>query len=148
MALIGRLGYRGQVLLAGLLTACLMAGAPAANAVFTRTLSAGTTAVGTYKLASPTGNVVTVTCTPSGSSGKFRLTITVVSHGLVAKANNYVLVVKDAAGLAASPVTLSPGGTYTASSPGNNWTYSIDAQYKVPGTSNAWSSTPNPVTAC
>jgi hypothetical protein len=148
VAFIQRLGRRGQVLLAGVLAACLIAGAPAANAVFTRTVSAGTTSVGTYKLASPTGNIVTVTCTPNGGSGKFRLTITVLSHGTVAKANNYVLVVKDSTGLAALPVTLSPGGTYTAPSPGNKWTYSVDAQYKVPGTSYFWSSTPNPITAC
>lgn len=148
MALIRRLGRRGQVLLAGLVTVCLMVGAPAANAVFSRTLGAGNMSVGTYKLASPAGKVVTVTCTPNGGSGKFRLTITVASHGIVAKANNYVLVVKDSSGLAASPVTLSPGGIYTAPSPGNKWTYSIDAQYKVPGTSYAWSSTPNPVTIC
>lgn len=148
VALIRRIGRRGQVLLVGVMMACLMVGAPAANAVFTRTLNAGTTSVGTYTLASPTGNAVTVTCTPNGGSGKFRLTITVVSHGVVAKANNYVLVVKDSTGLAASPVTLNPGGTYTAPSPGNKWTYSIDAQYKVPGTGYAWSSTPNPVTVC
>lgn len=148
VALIRRLGRRGQVLLAGLVTACLMVGAPAANAVFTRTLNAGTTSIGSYKLASPAGNTVTVTCTPNGASGKFRLTITVTNHGVVAKANNYVLVVKDSTGLAASPVTLNPGGIYTAPSPGNKWTYSIDAQYKVPGTSYAWSSTPNPVTVC
>lgn len=148
MVLIRRLGRRGQVLFAGLFMACLMAGAPAANAVFTRTLNAGTTSIGSYKLASPAGNTVTVTCTPNGASGKFRLTITVINHGVVAKANNYVLVVKDSTGLAASPVTLNPGGTYTAPSPGNKWTYSIDAQYKVPGTSYVWSSTPNPVTVC
>lgn len=149
MAFIRRLGRRGQLLLAGVLAACLMAGgAPAANAVFTRTLSAGTTSVGTYKLASPAGNVVTVTCNPNGNSGKFRLTLTVTSHGTVAKANNYVLVVKDSTGLAATPVTLNPGGSYTSPSAGNKWTYSIDAQYKVPGTSYAWSSDPNPVTVC
>ena len=142
-------GRRGQILLAGFLAACLLTGAPAANAVFTRTLNAGTTTMGTYKLASPTGNTVSVTCTPNGGgSGKFRLTITVTNHGTVAKANNYVLNVKDSAGLAASPVTLSPGGTYTAPSPGTKWTYSIDAQYIVPGTSYAWTSTPNPVTVC
>lgn len=142
-------GRRGQILLAGALAACLLAGAPAANAVFTRTLNAGTATMGTYKLASPTGNTVSVTCTPNGGgSGKFRLTITVTNHGTVAKANNYVLNVKDSAGLAAAPVTLSPGGTYTAPSPGAKWTYSIDAQYVVPGTSYTWSSTPNPVTVC
>lgn len=142
-------GRRGQILLAGVLAACLLTGAPAANAVFSRTLNAGTTTMGTYKLASPTGNTVSVTCTPNGGgSGKFRLTITVTNHGTVAKANNYVLNVKDSAGLAASPVTLSPGGTYTAPSPGAKWTYSIDAQYIVPGTSYAWTSTPNPVTVC
>ncbi|MFB9654916.1 hypothetical protein [Pseudarthrobacter oxydans] len=148
MAFIRRRGRRGHLLLACSLAACLMAGAPAANAVFTRTLSAGATSVGTYKLASPPGNAVTVTCTPNGNSGKYRLTLTVTSHGTVAKANNYVLVVKDSTGLAASPVTLNPGGSYTAPSPGSKWTYSIDAQYKVPGTSNAWSSDPNPVSVC
>ncbi|MEV4988429.1 hypothetical protein [Pseudarthrobacter sp. LMD1-1-1.1] len=148
MRIVKCLRHRGRVLIAGLLMASLMAGAPAANAVFTRTLNAGTTSVGTYKLASPTGNVVTVTCTPNGGSSKFRLTITVTSHGTVAKANNYVLIVKDFTGLAASPVPLNPGGSYTAPSPGNKWTYSVDAQYKVPGTSYAWSSTPNPVTVC
>lgn len=149
MSFIRRLRRGGRVLLAGVVTACLMSGAPAANALFTRTINAGTTSMGTYKLASPTGNVATYACTPSGNgnSGKFRLTITVVSHGVVAKANNYVLVVKDSTGLAASPVTLNPGAVYTAPSPGNKWTYSIDAQYKVPGTSYAWSSDPNPVTA-
>jgi hypothetical protein len=149
VAFIRRLGRWWQVLLAGVLAACLMAGAPAANAVFIRTLSAGTSTVGTYKLASPTGNVATFVCTPSGNGNslKFRLTITVVSHGVVAKANSYVLVVKDSAGVAASPVTLNPGVIYTAPSPGNKWTYSIDAQYKVPGTSYAWSSDPNPITA-
>ena len=147
---IKRLGHWVQILLAGVLTACLMTGAPAANAVFTRTISAGTTPVGTYKLGSPSGNVVTVTCAANGNgnSGKYRLTITVTSHGVVAKANNYVLVVKDSTGLVSSPVTLNPGGSYTAPSPGSSWTYSIDAQYKVPGTSYAWSSAPNPVTVC
>ena len=85
---------------------------------------------------------------PNGSgSARFRLTITVAGHGVVAKANNYLLVVKDFTGLAESPITLNPGGTYTAPSPGNKWTYGIDAQYEVPGTCYAWSSTPNPVTA-
>lgn len=148
MGFIRHLGHRGQVLFAGALAACLMVGAPAANAVFSRSLSAGTMSIGSYKLASPTGNVVTVTCTPNGGSSKFRLTVTVVSHGTVAKANNYVLIVKDSTGLAASPVTLNPGGSYTAPSPGNKWTYSIDAQYNVAGTSYSWSSTPNPVTVC
>ena len=149
VAFIRRIGRRGQLLLAGVLAAFLMVGAPAANAVFTRTLNAGTTSIGTYKLSSPAGNEVTVTCTVNGGgSGKFRLTITVVNHGIVAKANNYVLVVKDSSGLAASPVTLTPGGSYTAPSPGSSWTYSIDAQYKVPGTSYVWSSAPNAVTVC
>lgn len=147
VAFIRRLGRRAQLLLAGVLAACLMVGAPAANAVFTRTLSAGTASVGTHKLASPAGNVVTPVCTlnGNGNSGKFKLTLTVVTYGTVAKANNYVLVVKDSAGVAAAPVTLTPGLVYTAPSPGNRWTYSIDAQYKVPGTTNTWSSDSNPV---
>ena len=148
MAFTRRLRHRGQILLTGVLAACLIANAAPANAVFTRTVNAGTTSVGTYRLASPTGNIVTFTCAPTGNSGKFRLTITVVSHGAVAKANNYVMVVKDSTGLAASPVTLNPGGSYTAPNSGNKWTYSIDAQYKVPGTGYAWSSDPNPVTVC
>jgi hypothetical protein len=145
---VRRVGRRWQILLAGAIAACVLAAAPAANAVFTRTLNAGTTSVTTFKLAAPTGNAVTVTCTPNGQSGKFHLTLTVSSHGTVAKANKYVLNVKDSTGLAAPPVTLAPGGTYTAPSPGNKWTYSIDAEYLVPGTAYAWSSDPNPVTVC
>jgi hypothetical protein len=140
-------GRPGQILLAGAVAACLLAGAPAANALFSRTVNAGPMSVGTFKLASPTGNTVNVTCTPNGQSGKFRMTITVTNHGTVPRATSYVLNVKDSTGLAAAPVTLSPGGTYTAPSPGNKWTYSIDARYSANGT-NFWSSDTNPVTAC
>lgn len=146
---IRHIGRRGQIMLAGVLAVCLLTGAPAANAVFTRTLNAGTTTVGTYTLASPTGNDVRPLCTTNGNgSGKYKLTLTVVSYGPVAKANNYVMTVKDSTGLVIGTVQLSQTNTYTAPGAGSRWTYSIDAQYKVPGTSNVWTSAPNPVTVC
>ncbi|KIC61153.1 hypothetical protein, partial [Pseudarthrobacter phenanthrenivorans] len=72
--------------------------------------------------------------------------ITVVSHGTVAKANGYALTVTDPAKVK-STVNLTLGNVFTANStPGSIWTYSVDAQYRVPGSTNVWNSSPKPVT--
>ncbi len=140
------IGRRGQIKLAGAIAACLIAGAPAANAVFTRAADAGTMAVGTYTLAAPTGNVVVPLCTPNGASGKYRLTVTVASHGTVPKATHYVLTLRDAAGVAQSTTTLTPLGSGTSNNAVKGWGYTIDAQYRTASTT--WSSTSTPITAC
>ena len=133
-------------MLAGAIAASLIAGAPAANAVFTRTVNAGTMAVGTHTLAAPTGNAVVPQCTPNGQTGKYRLTVTVTGHGTVPKATHYVLTLRDAAGVAQSTTTLTPVGTDSTSNATKGWGYTIDAQYRTASTT--WSSTSTPITAC
>lgn len=138
---------RGWTAGAGLvLLAFLVAAGPAAHAVFTSVVRATGFTVSTHSLAAPVGNVVVATCTPVGNSGKHRLDIVVTSHGNVPKANAYVLVATDPSGQESSPVTLAPGGRYSSSSAaGGKWTYSVEARFNVPGSTNFWrSSTPSP----
>lgn len=143
-------GRGGQVLLAGVMAACLLAGAPAANAVFTRTVDAGTVSVGTYALPAPTGNTVPVAmCTQKGHSGKYTLDITVTSHGTVPKATGYVLRIWDGNGLLQDSKPLNPGYVYSTATAAKGWGYTIDAQYTVPTRqTNIWSSSATPVTLC
>lgn len=125
---------------AAALLACLMAGAPAAHAVFTSRASSAMTA-SAHVLAAPAGNQVTTSCSPIGNSGKHRLAITVTSHGTVPRATNYVLRVKDPSGATRASIDLTPGGYFQDGAAGGGWwTYSIEAQYRVPGTTNAWTS--------
>ncbi|WP_354216493.1 hypothetical protein [Arthrobacter sp. UYCo732] len=114
--------------------------------MFSRTLNAGTTSVGTYTLAAPTGNIVVPSCTPIGASGKYRMNITVTGHGTVEKATDYVLTVWNAGGVTQSATTLTPVGSYSSNNAAKGWGYSIDAQYRT--SSTAWSSTSVPITVC
>ncbi|NSX37179.1 hypothetical protein HTS88_12295 [Pseudarthrobacter oxydans] len=121
--------------------ACLLIGAPAAHAVFTTSSTSAMTA-SALVLAAPAGNTASTSCSPIGNSGKHRLSISVTSHGTVPRATNYVLRVKDPAGTTQAIVDLTPGGYFQAgAAAGGWWTYSIEAQYQVPGSTNVWTST-------
>lgn len=120
------------------LLSALFLGVPAAQAAFTARAQSGFMA-STLVLASPAFTVAK-DCNPVGSSGKFRPTITVTQYGTVPRANAYALIVKDPSGTV-SVVDLAVQTSY--SSPqvyGGTWTYYVQAQYKVPGTTNVWTS--------
>ncbi|WP_461186763.1 hypothetical protein [Arthrobacter sp. Z4-13] len=142
---------RERATLIGALLACLLVGGPAAHATFT---AAATTAMkaSTLALAAPTGNSISANCSPIGQSGKSRLSITVNSHGTVPRATNYVLKLVDPSG-AIQTIDLIAGKAIYDSGPSTGvsqgiWKYSIEAQYRVPGTTNVWTSAaaPSPVT--
>lgn len=122
------------------LLACLLAGGPAANATFTSSTTATMTA-SSHVMAAPAGNTVSTGCSPIGNSGKHRLSISVTSHGTEPRATNYVLKVTDPSGAVKATIDLTPGGTFQDSTAnGGWWTYSIEAQYRVPGSTNVWTS--------
>ncbi len=135
-------------MLTGAVAVCLLAGAPAANAVFSRTVNAGTMSVGA-RLAVPTGNAVTAFCTLNGSSGKYRVTIAVTGRGTVPRATGYILTVKDSTGAVRYTADLASGVAAWASTgaPASGWSYTIDAQYKASPTST-WTSTAVAVPIC
>lgn len=146
-----RIRYRGQAMLAGALGFCLLAGAPAANAAFARTVNAGTLSVGTYRLAAPAGNTVsTDTCSATGASGKYKMTVTATGHGTVANATGYVLTIRDKDGVvkASVPFTAAtPNPTYSTVDAAKGWGYTIDAQRQfAPG--NVWTSISPVISRC
>lgn len=133
----GRNHTRGASALLVLLC-CLFVGAPAAHAVFTARAGSGFTA-STLTLANPT-SLISTPCSAIGNSGKFRPTITVSRYGTVPRANAYFLVVSDPTGQVTT-IDLSVTNTYSSNqSYGGTWTYYVQAQYQVPGSTNAWKS--------
>jgi hypothetical protein len=102
---------------------------------------------GTYALAVPTGNV-SANCAQIGGSGKYKLTISVTARGTVPRANDYVLRLVSPSG-AVTDIDFSGGnlsydsGSNTSVARGT-WKYSVEAQYKVPDTTNVWSSAATP----
>lgn len=118
---------------------CVVFSGPAAHAVFTSS-TAGAFTASAYALTSPAGNVINATCTPIGNSGKHRLAITVVSRGSVPKANAYVLIATGPTGQRYTVDLATSSGLSLDSATGGRWTYSVESQYRVPGTTNAWTS--------
>ncbi|MFF1252662.1 hypothetical protein ACFVYC_09220 [Pseudarthrobacter sp. NPDC058329] len=128
-----------------LLLSCLIAGAPAAHAFFTSAATAKLTA-GTHILAAPADNIITATCLPLGNSGKHRLDIIVVSHGTVPKANAYALTITDPSNNKVTrDLTTTVRGYSSNSAASGTWEYAVEAQYQVPDTTNAWSSSSQPL---
>ena len=94
-----------------------------------------------HVLPAPAGNRVTTSCSPIGNSGKHRLAISVTSHGTVPRATHYVLRVKDPSGTVQASLDLPLASPYQDNfASGGWWTYSIEAQYRVPGSTNVWTS--------
>ncbi|MEW1939969.1 hypothetical protein AB0299_02705 [Pseudarthrobacter sp. NPDC080037] len=120
-----------------LLLSLLLVGVPAAHAAFTASTSSGFTA-GALRLATPSSST-TASCSQIGSSGKYRLSITVNSVGTVPRATAYVLVVTDPTGVI---YTINPATNgYSSQTAGaGTWTYFVQAQYQVSGTTNVWKS--------
>lgn len=136
--------HRGRLIRTGALLACLLTAGPAANAAFSSSTARQAMGVSAHVMAAPAGNTVSTSCTAIGNSGKYRLNITVTNHGNVPKATNYILRVADPSGVTQVTRDLTPGATYD-SGPSTGvvagvWKYSIDAQYRVPGTTNIWTS--------
>ncbi|MCA4134725.1 hypothetical protein [Arthrobacter sp. M4] len=142
----------GRVAAAAVVLAAALAVAPGlAEAAFVATattnVSGQRTSATTTTIASPTNNVVTPVCLPVGSSGKYSLTLTVVSHGTVQGATGYTLSVYNSTGKVAT-VDLSQSVVYTSpNGGGNGWKYSVDAIQKFSAT-NTWSSNSPQVAVC
>lgn len=140
----GRNQARGASALLALLLSGLFISVPAAHAAFTASARSGFT-VKTLVLATPS-SLIAPACNPVGGSGKVRPTITVNQYGTVPRANAYFLIVTDPTGQITA-VDLSVSSTYTSGqTSGGTWTYYVQAQYQVPGTTtNVWTSkTANP----
>jgi hypothetical protein len=152
--------HRALIARAGILLCCLLVGGPAAQAAFTGSASAGALTAGAHKLAAPTRDT-TAKCDATGNSGKYRLEIDVFSHGTVPKASHYVLTVVEPNGTKRYTEDLTPAeedkskpaGEHKSKPAGTvqwsyelktagpgQWSYSIDAQYRVPGSTNIWTS--------
>ncbi|MGM9474219.1 hypothetical protein ACS5PJ_19700 [Pseudarthrobacter sp. YS3] len=132
----------------GAFVAGLLVAAPAAHAAFTGSAAATMTS-GTHTMAAPAGNDISASCDQIGGSGKYRLKISVISYGAVPRANNYVLRMVSPSG-AVTAIDLTSSSTGYDSGPVNGvargtWKYSVEAQYKVPATTNVWSSTATPL---
>jgi hypothetical protein len=129
----------------GTLVAGLILAGPAANATFASAVTATMTA-GTHTMAGPTGDRVAASCEPIGNSGKYRLSISVTGHGTVPRATNYILRI-EAPGNVITDIPLTNGaGDYEpgasrgeAAGPGE-YRYSVEAQYRVPDSTNVWTS--------
>lgn len=119
-----------------LLLACIFFSIPAANAAFTSS-ARSSFPVSTLVLQSPVASI-TPTCT-GGGKGKYRLNITVTSVGSVPRANAYVLIVTDPSGTIYTVDPASSGYSNPSATPGT-WTYFVQAQYRVSGTTNVWKS--------
>jgi hypothetical protein len=119
-----------------LITSCLLAGVPAAHAAFTAS-SRGAFSASALKMSSPSAST-TASCSPIGNSGKHRLDIAVQTYGSVARANAYALIVTDAAGNGIAVDLATSTGFSDGAAAGGWWTYSVEAQYKVPGSTNVW----------
>lgn len=123
-----------------LLLSTLFVGVPAAHAAFSSRAQSGFSA-STLVLATP---AVTYTpqqpCAAPGGSGKYRLNIGVSSVGSVDRATGYALIVTDPNGVTYSRSVSA--GFSSQSAIAGIWTYYVEAQYQVPGTSNVWKSKP------
>jgi len=139
-----RIRARGAGALVILVLSCLLVGVPSAHAAFSATARSGFTA-SALVLAAPTASI-SPDCSPVGNSGKFRPRITVTQYGPVPRANGYVLTVTDPNGQR-TIVDLSVSSTYSSDQIyGGQWTYAVQSQYRVPGTSNVWASRTDPKT--
>lgn len=140
----GKNNVRSASALLVLLLSCIFLAVPAANAAFTASARSGFSA-STLVLQSPVASM-TPSCTAIGGSGKYRLNIAVNSVGSVPRANAYVLLVTDPSGTSYTVDPASSGYSNQSAGPGT-WTYFVQAQYRVPGTTNIWKSkTAKPLT--
>jgi hypothetical protein len=134
---------RKRVMVTGAFLACFLIGGPAAQATFTTAATATMTA-STYVLEAPAGNKVTAECNPIGNSGKYQLRISVTARGTVSKATNYILKMVSPTGTIQTLDLNADGGTYDSGSSSSaargKWFYSVEAQYRVPETTNVWTS--------
>ncbi|UUL77385.1 hypothetical protein NG819_07930 [Pseudarthrobacter sp. Fe7] len=124
----------------------LFVGIPAAHAAFKASAQSGFP-VSALTLQSPVPSI-TASCAGGGSNGngKKRLNIAVTSAGSVPRANAYVLIVTDPSGSNYSVNPATSGYSNQSPAPGI-WTYYVQAQYQVPGTTNVWKSkTATPLT--
>ncbi|GGH91131.1 hypothetical protein ACFFGR_19355 [Arthrobacter liuii] len=141
----GRNHAGGASALLVLLLSSLFVGVPAAHAAFTASGQSGFR-VSALVLQPPVASI-TASCAGGGSGkGKNRLNIAVSSVGSVPRANAYVLIVTDPSG---TSYTVDPASSgYSNQSPAlGTWKYYVQAQYRVPGTTNVWkSNTANPLT--
>jgi hypothetical protein len=135
----GRNRTRGASALLVLLLSLLVVGVPAAHAAFTASARSGFTA-SALVLVSPSASI-SPACTSIGSSGKYRLNLTVSTVGSVPRANAYVLIATDPSGTSYAVNPASSGYSSQTASAGK-WTYYVQAQYQVPGTTNVWKSAP------
>jgi hypothetical protein len=129
---------------------CLILGlalAPAANASYTSTGHAATSySAATIPVPSAESFPVTASCLKI--SGDFHVSITATSVGTVQYANYLEMTVRNPGGAVQFTGDLSSPlqRAYTTVASNNagrgTWTYEIRAKYKVPNSSNSWSSQP------
>jgi hypothetical protein len=128
---------------------CLILGlalAPAANASYTSTGHAATGySAATIPMPSAASFPVTASCLKI--SGNFSVSITATSVGTVQYANYLEMTVRNPSNVVQFTGDLSSPPQRAYSTVSNNagkgtWTYEIRAKYKVPGSSNIWSSQP------
>lgn len=140
---MGHVNRGGWIALAGALLACLLIGATAAHAAFTSSVRAGTLAVSTIQLATPTGFAVDAFCIPSGKSGKSNVSVTVTGSGTAPRATDYVLTVADETGVRyTSDLKSGATTTYapTSGPPSAKWSYIIRSEFRVQATGIIWKS--------
>ena len=131
------------------LAAGLLIGAPAAQAAFT-TNAVDAVLASTYTMTAPTGNSVSASCDQVGSSGKYRLRISITATGSDVRANYYVLRLISPTGsvteveLVAGAAQYDSGGAQGVAR--GTWKYSIESQYRVPNSTTIWSSSAIPST--
>ncbi|MDI2036932.1 hypothetical protein PJL15_04075 [Paenarthrobacter nitroguajacolicus] len=131
------------------LAACFLIGAPAAYAAFDTNTTA-TVLASAYTMTAPTGNSISASCDSVGSSGKYRLRIAITATGTEARANYYVLRLISPTGsvteidLVAGAAQYDSGGAQGVAR--GTWKYSVESQYRVPNSTNVWSSSAVPST--
>jgi hypothetical protein len=129
---------------------CLILGlalAPAANASYTSTGQAATSySAATLPMPSAASFPVTASCLKI--TGEYHVAVTVTGTGTVQFANYLELTVRNPGGALQFTGDLSSPAqraytTVTSNNAGRGtWTYEIRAKYKVPNSSNVWTSQP------
>ncbi|MEV7660714.1 hypothetical protein [Paenarthrobacter sp. NPDC089316] len=129
--------------------ACFLIGAPAAYGAFDTNTTAAVLA-SAYTLRAPTGDAMSASCEQVGSSGKYRLRISVTATASEARANFYVLNLVSPNGAVTTVDLVAGAAQYdSGTSPGaarGTWNYSVQSQYRVPNSTNVWSSSATPST--
>lgn len=137
-----------RTLAAAILLLLALAGAPAAAvAAFTGTGSAAPR-YSAASLPAPSAAATNVTFVCLRHGNDITATITVVAYGTVPQANYHQITITPPTGaVVTGDLSQLTGRTFAYAfsrkdSGPVEWTYEIQGQYKVPGTTNVWSGTP------